>query len=65
MNSSAAAFAATSDVSFYCSFFAKHCVYSAIENLDLCRGEVMNWNSGAELLLKNHYIFAEFFYANA
>jgi hypothetical protein len=57
--------AARSDISFYYSFFEEHYVYRAIDKLYLYKGEVINWKSVAELFLKNHHSFAEFFHTNA
>jgi hypothetical protein len=57
--------AARSDASFYCSFFAKHYGYSAIEKLYLHRYEIINGKSVAERFVRNNYIFAYFFYYDA
>ncbi|KAI3655795.1 hypothetical protein MP638_004270 [Amoeboaphelidium occidentale] len=51
--------ATTSDVSFYCSFFAKHYGYNAIDKFYLYQGEIINGKSVAERFLKRPELYFE------
>lgn len=62
--SSATVLAATSDVSFYYSYFTEHYYINEIEKLYSFRDKISNWKSVFEQFLRDNDKFAKFFYEN-